>query len=233
MARDRHQRVDLVVGGALAGFGSSTEMTPIRSPFGSRSGTNRASSAVQAFGSSLGRSAARSSRPPSPSRTRRPARSRRRGGRSARRAARHPGLAWRALPDQLLDRLLRADRGRGEHVVERGPVDVHDDGAVAEQLADRAADVLEHLLKIRLVANERGALEHLPEAGDRWECLLGFAVYGGGTPVFVVSARFRIPEAPFLAICTVLSYERCRNQPPPTRSRNTTTLRPSSRTTSK
>ena len=34
--------------------GSSTEITPISSPFGSRSGTNRASSAVHASGSSLG-----------------------------------------------------------------------------------------------------------------------------------------------------------------------------------
>ena len=29
-----------------------------------------------------------------------------------------------------------------------GPVDVHHDGAIAEQLGDRAADVLEHLLEI-------------------------------------------------------------------------------------
>jgi hypothetical protein len=40
--------------GRLPDSGSSTDITPIRSPFGSRSGTKRASSALQAFGSSLG-----------------------------------------------------------------------------------------------------------------------------------------------------------------------------------
>jgi hypothetical protein len=80
---------------------------------------------------------------------------------------RHPCLARRALPYEGAHRLLRADDGRGEHVVERRPVDVHHDGAVPEQLPDRAADVLEDLLEVRLVADEGSALEHLAEASDR------------------------------------------------------------------
>jgi hypothetical protein len=32
------------------------------------------------------------------------------------------------------------------------------------------ADVLEHLLEVRLVAHEGGALEHLAEPSDRRQC---------------------------------------------------------------
>ena len=82
---------------------------------------------------------------------------------------RHPGLARRALAHELRDRVLRPDRGGGEHVVEGRPVHVHDHGAIAEQLGDRAADVLEHVLEVIVVADIRGALEHGAEARDRGE----------------------------------------------------------------
>ena len=59
---------------------------------------------------------------------------------------RHPGLARRTLAHQLRNRLLRSHRGRGEHVVEGRPVDVHDHGPVTEQVGDRAAHVLKDVL---------------------------------------------------------------------------------------
>ena len=82
---------------------------------------------------------------------------------------RHPGRTRRAPAHELRDRILRPDGGGGEHVVEGRAVHVHHHGAIAEQLGDRAADVLEHVREVVLVADVRGALEHVAQARDRGE----------------------------------------------------------------
>ena len=81
------------------------------------------------------------------------------------------------------------------HVVEGGAIDVHDHRAVAEQLADRAADVLEHFVEVGRVADEGRALEHLPQPGDCRQGADGVRCTGAVHLDFV-SADFQIPEAP-------------------------------------
>jgi hypothetical protein len=84
---------------------------------------------------------------------------------------RGPGVVGRDGPEQRVERLLRADGGGGEHVVEGRAVHVHDHCAVAEHLADRPRHVLQHLLEVGLVADRRHPLEHRAEARDRGEPL--------------------------------------------------------------
>ena len=83
-------------------------------------------------------------------------------------------------PSSICDRLVGAHGGRGEHVVERGPVDVHDHGAVAERLADRARHLPEHVLEVLVRAHRGRALEHRAEAADHRE---GSGVHHGRAPM--------------------------------------------------
>jgi hypothetical protein len=78
----------------------------------------------------------------------------------------HPGLAQRGLAEQQLDRLVRPHRRRGEHVIERRPVDVHDHGPVAERLADRVRHLPQHVLEVLVRAHRGGALEHRAKPSD-------------------------------------------------------------------
>jgi hypothetical protein len=87
----------------------------------------------------------------------------------ARREQRHPRLAQRGLAEQHLQRLIGSHGGRGEHVIERGPVDVHDHGAIAERLADRPRHLPEHMLQVLVRAHRGRALEHGAEAADHRE----------------------------------------------------------------
>ena len=169
--RDRHESVELLV--ASAGARSRARRPrSLRSagPWGravARTGRPRRS---RRRAPRWPRCSARSSpRRGRPSRTRRPGRSTR--PRRSKRSSSSGTQVSRGelLPDQLQHRLLRPDRGRGEHVVEGRPVDVHHHGSVAEQIGDGAADVLQDVLEILLVAHVGSALEHRAEAGDHGE----------------------------------------------------------------
>ena len=80
-----------------------------------------------------------------------------------------PRVRRGGLAHEGLNGVLGAHGRGGEHVVVRRPVDVDDHGVVAEQVGDGAADILENLGQVVLVAHGRGALEHGAKAGQRGE----------------------------------------------------------------